>query len=483
MDDVTLQEIVEEARPLLEGRRSGKVFQLSGASIAMDFWPGDPVCLLIDANPADPRLYITRRGIRDLEKTSLPNSTFALVLRKQIGGAYLRGIRKDENDRIVRFSFEGRDDLGNLRERTLIAQLTGRTSNILLVDSEDRVITGLRPSRMPGLEEGQIYTPPPKASKTAIPSRGPAFARDQFPTLSEAADDYYRRVDVERAFQAKAGAVRARLEKERQRLSKLRRNLEKDLAAFENSGEDQRIGELLLANLGSAERRGNKLFLVDYHDPTLPRIEIELDEKRSLQEEAGRRFARYKKAKRARIEISRRMAEIDQESSALDERLREIERIIEMRDAPALEQLTGGKKPTVSRGEGSRRPKVESLSGVRRYRSSDGYEVLVGRAAHDNDRLTFRVARPSDLWLHAADYPGSHVIVRNPTRSEVPQRSVIEAAQLAAFFSQARKDTKVVVHYTPKKFLSKPKGAAPGLVRMSSFRSITVEPRESMERL
>ena len=119
---------------------------------------------------------------------------------------------------------------------------------------------------------------------------------------------------------------------------------------------------------------------------------------------------------------------------------------------------------------------------MRRYRSSDGYEVLVGRTARDNDALTFRVARPNDLWLHAGDYPGSHVIVRNSSRSDIPHRTIIEAAQLAAKFSQAGRDSKVTIHYTRRKFLTKPKGAAPGLVRMSSFKTITVKPGESLER-
>ena len=108
----------------------------------------------------------------------------------------------------------------------------------------------------------------------------------------------------------------------------------------------------------------------------------------------------------------------------------------------------------------------------------------VGRGARDNDHLTFRVARPHDLWLHSADYPGSHVVIRNPVRGrDIPHRTIIEAAQLAAHFSHARANAKVDVHYTQRKFLSKPKGAAPGLVRMSSFRNIAVEPRESGERI
>ncbi len=119
---------------------------------------------------------------------------------------------------------------------------------------------------------------------------------------------------------------------------------------------------------------------------------------------------------------------------------------------------------------------------MRRYLSSDDYEILVGRAAQTNDRLTFKIARPHDLWLHAADYPGSHVVIRNPTRNEVPHRTIIEAAQLAAKFSQAGADSKVTVHYTSRKFLTKPKGVAPGLVRMSSFKTITVAPGENISR-
>jgi predicted ribosome quality control (RQC) complex YloA/Tae2 family protein len=109
--------------------------------------------------------------------------------------------------------------------------------------------------------------------------------------------------------------------------------------------------------------------------------------------------------------------------------------------------------------------------------------VLVGRTARDNDQLTFRVARPNDLWLHAGDYPGSHVIVRNSSRRDIPHRTIIEAAQLAAKFSQARKDAKVDIHYTRRKYLTKPKGSAPGLVHMSNFKTITVEPGENLERI
>jgi predicted ribosome quality control (RQC) complex YloA/Tae2 family protein len=161
--------------------------------------------------------------------------------------------------------------------------------------------------------------------------------------------------------------------------------------------------------------------------------------------------------------------------------LQQLDTIIKSRDEAALDTFEKPKPAPKVTPKKSGKP--EKISGVRRYLSTDGYEILVGRAARDNDNLTFRVAQPNDLWMHTGDYPGSHVVVRNPTRKEIPHRTIIEAAQLAGKFSQASGDAKVVVHYTERKFLSKPKGAAPGLVRLSRFRSITVEPKESIPRL
>jgi predicted ribosome quality control (RQC) complex YloA/Tae2 family protein len=127
--------------------------------------------------------------------------------------------------------------------------------------------------------------------------------------------------------------------------------------------------------------------------------------------------------------------------------------------------------------------KQETPSGVRRYRSSDGFEILVGRTDRDNDNLTTKIARSSDLWFHAADYPGSHVVLRNPQRKPVAPGSIRQAAELAAKFSQAKNDAKVAVNYCERKFVSKPKGFPPGQVRLSSFKTILVEPQESAERI
>jgi predicted ribosome quality control (RQC) complex YloA/Tae2 family protein len=294
-------------------------------------------------------------------------------------------------------------------------------------------------------------------------------------------DEHFVALDAAKAFDTKVKAMRARVTKSIRQQRTLRENLQNDLVRHGDPQVHKRHGDLLLANIATAVREGNKVRITDYYAEGAPSIEIEVNENRSLQDEAAARFRQYTKAKHAADEIAERLKQIDRETGNLERRLERLDTIIQSRDEAALE--TFEKPAPAPKVTPKKTGKPEKISGVRRYLSTDGYEILVGRAARDNDNLTFRVAQPNDLWMHTGDYPGSHVVVRNPTRKEIPQRTIIEAAQLAGKFSQASADAKVVVHYTERKFLSKPKGAAPGLVRLSRFRSITVEPKEAVPRL
>ena len=466
----------------------GKVFQLSRASLAIDFRTNDSSYLFLSVEPAAPRLYLIERRVRELEKQSLKPSPFALALRRHLSGATLRLLTKDEGDRIVRFSFDAHDALANTERRVLVAQLTGRAANLFLLDARGHIIDTLRPPRSESQQPGNLYEAPPAQGAAVALTRPRAGGLQQgnFDTLSAAADDYYSRLDAERAFEARAASARERVRRAISGRARLHQHLLHDLAEHGEAEEHKRIGDLLLANIGTAERRGRAVLVTDYYAEGAPRVELLIDENSTLQQEAARSFRRYGKAKRAAIEITRRLGELEKELERLNEQQAELEKIIAEHDEAALEAFGADGRKARGRSSGQtalQRKDTESIPGVRRYRSSDGYEMLVGRGARDNDHLTFRVARPYDLWMHAADYPGSHVVVRNPTRKEIPHRTVIEAAQLAAHFSQARASGKVDVHYTERKFLSKPKGAAPGLVRISSFRNIAVEPRESGERI
>jgi predicted ribosome quality control (RQC) complex YloA/Tae2 family protein len=106
----------------------------------------------------------------------------------------------------------------------------------------------------------------------------------------------------------------------------------------------------------------------------------------------------------------------------------------------------------------------------------EGWIILVGKNAAGNDYLTQRVARPDDLWLHAEGMPGSHVLAQNPQRKEIPPVVLRKAAALAAYYSAGRNSAKVPVAYTTARFVKKPKGAKPGMVVLSSRRTVMVTP-------
>ncbi|HEX8720983.1 MAG TPA: NFACT family protein [Pyrinomonadaceae bacterium] len=492
MHEQLISEVVEELRPALAGRRWGKVFQLSANTLAVDFRTADGRYLLLSSDPSRPRLHLVSRTVRELERAAGSPSPFALVLRKALGGTVLRALSKDEGERVVRFEFDAADAAGEARAATLVAQLTGRASNLLLLDEQGRVVSTLRPARGEGQTEGEVYGPPPRRD-AAPPREAGDFRRDDFPSLSEALDRHYRKLDAVRDFDARASAAAARLRQQTASLRKLRDNLARDLAAHGDAEEHRRAGDLLLANLGTATRDGGTVRLTDFYAEGAPTVELEVEENRTLQEEAARRFARYSKAKRAAREISERLGKTAAELAALEARQAELERIVAARDEAALAAFAGagpGRKSDAGRGKAPARPKGskrhagEKGRALRRYRSSDGYEIVVGRGARENDELTFRVARSYDTWMHAADYPGSHVVVRARGKDDaVPHRTLVEAARLAAHFSQAREDSKVAVNYTQRKFVTKPRGAAPGLVYLSSFRTLLVEPAEDLERV
>jgi predicted ribosome quality control (RQC) complex YloA/Tae2 family protein len=472
MHETLISEVVAELRPKLSGRFLGKIFQLGPLALAIDFGLKGEF-LYVSVDPSSPRLFLINRRLKELEKSSTPLQPFAQILRSKIANARLIDVLKVPTDRIVHMTFRSDDQ----SEWSLVGQLTGKAANLLLLDNTGRVVDALRPPKGEGQTAGEIYQAPP-----FHPERShAAMTLSIGDSASASADAYFAELDARKGWETKAKSLRSRIQQRLRQKRNLVTNLQNDLAAHGDPEEHKRIGDLLLANLGTAIRCGNTVEIKDYYSDEAPTISVEVDENTSLQEEAARKFRQYTKAKKAREEIVERLTLIDTELVNLEKEQNELEKIIAGRDEAAMKNL--GSETTPATKKAIKQAEPARLPGVRHYVSTDGYEILVGRAARDNDNLTFRVARPNDLWLHAADYPGSHVIVRNPTRKEIPQRTMIEAAQLAGKFSQAGDDSKVVVHYTPRKFLSKPKGAAPGLVRMSTFKSITVEPKEAVSRV
>ena len=268
---------------------------------------------------------------------------------------------------------------------------------------------------------------------------------------------------------------------------------EKLEAQLEKTAEAQSLktyADLLYAQHDKSAK-GTALRVPNLFDPELVEVDIPLDPKLSLIENANRYHRIYRKAERSIPQITERLRVLESEIIGLRLEEEEMAKVNSERPLPSdsmspetVNKAQGdrARKPTVSgpRSPAEFRPSPETL--VRRtakvFRSSEGMQILVGKSSKGNDVLTLKVARNEDFWLHVAGYGGSHVVLRNPEKlPAAPKQSLLEAAQLAAYFSQARNAPKVEVHYTQKKFVSKPKGAKPGLVCLKEYKSISARPQ------
>jgi predicted ribosome quality control (RQC) complex YloA/Tae2 family protein len=472
LNEATIQAVIAELLPLIKGKKLGKIFQLSRLSFAVDLRLADGRYLFLgfENNPA-PRIYLIARRVKDLEKLSRHPSQFLLLLRKRLGSAILRDVVKLKNERIVRFEFQSQDELERDENYTLLAQFTGRSADLFLLDSNDRIIDSLRETD----RAGEKYAPP-GGDGVILHKDGKLFSRNHFATISEALDAYYQKLETEKVFTAEAKAVTGEIKREIKKREKLRDNLKRDLESHGDIEQHKRLGDLLLANVSTAVVKDGRVRVTDFFADDTPQIEIDIDENLTVPQAAQKHFAAYTKARRAVSEIPKRILAVSEEIRVLEQRLEKMLAFIGTKDTTAFEHFV--RKENNANDEKIKEKAKDPVPGARRFMSSEGFEILVGRGAKDNDHLTFRIGKAQDLWLHAADYPGSHVIVRNPSRKEIPPKTVLEAAQLAAFYSRAKEESKAAVNYAQQKHVSKIKGGAPGLVRISTFKTIMVAPKK-----
>jgi len=241
-------------------------------------------------------------------------------------------------------------------------------------------------------------------------------------------------------------------------------------------------GELLTANLYRLEKGINEVSLEDYHGNGPQFVTIPLDPHRSPAENSQFYFKKYLKAKNTRLALKSQIARTREELDYLDGVKTAVEQAGEMPELVEIRQelVEQGFIKQLSLAPYIRKKNKEKLKpSLLSFRSSEGYQLFVGKNNKQNDFLTFKVARGNDLWMHTKDIPGAHVIIRTEGK-DVPQTTLSEAAVLAAFFSKARGSSNVPVDYTPKKYVSKPKGARPGMVIYEQQKTIMAVPDEDL---
>jgi predicted ribosome quality control (RQC) complex YloA/Tae2 family protein len=254
------------------------------------------------------------------------------------------------------------------------------------------------------------------------------------------------------------------------------KRLLKEQKKYEDAEGLHKTAQMLTSSGMKMEQHYESAKVTDYFGEQPKDVEVPLDSTISLRENIDRMFKRHQKAGRGKGIVAQQLAEIRNKRSALEENTKRLQAIKDWDTWLAI----ASKLPKVGDAHPAAGGRSVSDVETRKFRTInvDEREIIVGRTARENDELTFDVAAPEDFWFHVADYSGSHVIVRNPRKDKDLEESVlIKAAQLAAYFSQARNSSRVEVHYTKRKHVSKPRRAKPGLVRLIEFKSIKVEPK------
>ncbi len=320
----------------------------------------------------------------------------------------------------------------------------------------------------------------------------PVFRQDTELTwiASDAAEEYasinsaFTDISQELGYGFATKSIRQRisqgLKTYRKRLDTKRSKIKKALEESEDAERYKLFAELLTINIRKLRRGMNTVMVTNLYDEDQPEIAVPLQPDLSPSANIDRLFRRYRKLTDGVKANRKQLKQIDRDLERADELKRRIEEADAFSDIIKLDDelvKAGILSPRKKKPQASRAEPIERFS-PKTYSTSDGATVLVGRNNKENEYVSFVAASKHDLWFHSELTPGSHVILKRDSRSDEPsRRSIIEAAEIAAWHSKARTSSSVPIIYTEVRHLQKIKGGPPGKVRYTNVKSMMVEPR------
>ena len=493
--------------------------------------------LLLSAHPVFGRIQLTQTTF---ENPTQP-STFIMVLRKYLQGALIESIEQVENDRIVEITVSNKNEIGDHIQATLIIEIMGKHSNILLVDKSSHKIlevikhVGFSQNSYRTLLPGSTYIAPPSTESLNpftvkdeklfeilqtretisknLQSLFQGLGRDTanelenilisdklstfrnffsqetkpcltetsfspvpfanqvgepFTSLSDLLDTYYKdKAERDRVKQQASELIR-RVENELQKNRHKLKKQEKELLATDNAEEFRQKGELLTTFLHQVPNDQDQVILDNYY--TNQPITIALDKALTPNQNAQRYFKRYQKLK----EAVKYLTDLIEETKATILYLESVETVL---NQAGLEEIAEIREELIQTGfiRRRQREKIQKRKKPEQYLASDGKTIIyVGRNNLQNEELTFKMARKEELWFHAKDIPGSHVVISG--NLDPSDEVKTDAAELAAYFSQGRLSNLVQVDMIEVKKLNKPTGGKPGFVTYTGQKTLRVTP-------
>ena len=537
-DGFFLHHMVEELRAELLNGRIQKINQPFDQELVLQIRSNrQSHRLLLSAHPVFGRIQLTETTF---ENPAQP-STFIMVLRKYLQGAVIESIEQIENDRIVEITVSNKNEIGDDIQATLIIEIMGKHSNILLVDKASNKVLevikhiGFSQNSYRTLLPGATYIAPPSTEAlnpftikdeklfeilqtqelTAknLQSLFQGLGRDTvielenlltddrlskfrdffkqetnpcltdksfscvpfynkldvvFSSLSQLLDVYYKdKAERDRVKQQASELIRRvenELQKNRQKLKKQ----EKELQATENAEEFRQKGELLTTFLHQVPNDQDQVVLDNYY--TNQPITIALDKALTPNQNAQKYFKRYQKLK----EAVKYLTDLIEETKATILYLESVETVL---NQAGLDEIAEIREELIQTGfiRRRQREKIQKRKKPEKYLASDGKTIiLVGRNNLQNEELTFKIARKEELWFHAKDIPGSHVVISGNLNPSDEVKT--DAAELAAYYSKGRLSNLVQVDMIEVKKLNKPTGGKPGFVTYTGQKTLRVTP-------
>ena len=267
-------------------------------------------------------------------------------------------------------------------------------------------------------------------------------------------------------------ALTRKLQKEFSKTEKKLQKIEEDLQKAQNADHYRRLGDLLKINYNQISPRQTSIELQDVFEPDAPTIEIKFLEGKSPKDNVTHYYQLAQKAERGFETLQKRHDATEAELAVLKEKLEKVSvcSLAELKTLNSPDEAKPAKKE-----KPQKKANPDGPYKVYRCTSSDGFKIIIGRSASDNDYVTIRLANGNDGWLHVRDYPGSHAIIRAEKGREITPTAWKEAAELCAALSKAPDLAKVDVIYTYKKFVSKPRNAKAGSVLVAGGKNIVVK--------
>ena len=473
-----LRRSVSLLEPLVVGRRVQRFVQTDDDTLVLELYGWD------DEAGEGNKTWLVLSTDRELGRMALnaeaPTAPpwppeFAAFLKARMHRARLTGIRIVNDDRMAALLIEGKEGAFEL-----LLCLMGPRSNAYLTDLDGKLLGAMRAlsSTRSELSIGDAWVNPSKPE-------GTGEGEDRWAEVSDAdylstVGEHYAGLEAKREFDQLHHRLSQALKKELDFAKRRTDKIEKDLEDAKDAREKKRHGELLKQVMNTVDSGDTHVMARDYE--TGEEVKIELDPKLTAAENLEKYFKRYHKGLVGTNMLGQQLEITKSHSQDLTDLQTELQTINEIGSLrafaakPIMVELCDKHCPKEQpKRPPKKTPTKKDVPGrmlPRRYKTSDGLEVWVGKSDAGNDYLTTKLAGGNDWFFHVEGYPGSHTVLRTGGRKDPPQESVLEAAELCVHFSKMKDASRVDVHVVPIKNVHKPKGAKPGLVHVSQGKSI-----------